>query len=201
MPSRPADATLLARRPDWLTAGTVRLLVLSVFVVAIEMIGPRMSRAEAAAVVLFGAGAIVAAVVWFTVVTRRLLGRFGLVDEQQRLTQAILVEVRRIGLPLLGLAFFLVWTFVYIAVWAVHPREAFGGLEPEPRFADFFYYAVSTAFTSPPEGIAATSRGARAATLIELLTALALLTAYVSSFADWRPGADRSQPEQSPPAT
>jgi hypothetical protein len=199
MPSRPADATLLARRPDWLTAGTVRLLVLSVFVVAIEMIGPRMSRADAAAVVLVGAGAVVAAAVWFTVVTRRLLGRFGLVDEQQRLTQAILVEVRRIGLPLLGLAFFLVWTFVYIAVWAVHPREAFGGLESEPRFADFFYYAVSTAFTSPPEGIAAASRGARAATLIELLTALALLTAYVSSFADWRPAGEGDAVEKPKP--
>jgi hypothetical protein len=80
--------------------------------------------------------------------------------------------------------------------WAVHPEEAFNGLGPgEPRFADFFYYAVSTAFTSPPEGIAAGSRGARAATLIELLTAVALLTTYVSSFVDWRPGAREADDE------
>jgi hypothetical protein len=78
--------------------------------------------------------------------------------------------------------------------------QPFGGLEAEPPFADFFYYAVATAFTSPPEGIAATSRGARAATLIELMTALALLTTYVSSFVDWRPGGAAGGVERPPPA-
>ena len=61
-------------------------------------------------------------------------------------------------------------------------------MSDEPRFADFFYYAVSTAFTSPPEGIAAGSRGTRSATMIELFTAIALLGAYVSSFVDWQRG-------------
>ncbi len=98
--------------------------------------------------------------------------------------------LRRIGLPLLGLAFFLVWTFVYIAVWWTHPHDAFRGLEAHPRFADFFYTAVSTAFVSPPGDILAHSRGARAATVIEMLTAFALVTAYASSFVDWhRPSA------------
>ena len=38
---------------------------------------------------------------------------------------------------------------------------------------------------SPPGDIFATSRGARAATLIEMITALALVTAYLSSFSDF----------------
>ena len=55
-----------------------------------------------------------------------------------------------------------------------------------PRFADFFYYAVSTAFISPPGDVLARSRGARSATMIEMLTAFALLTTYLASFVDWQ---------------
>src|SRR5438093_973408 len=54
----------------------------------------------------------------------------------------------------------------------------------------FFYYAVSTAFVSPPGDVLAHSRGARSATMIEMLSAFALLTAYLSSFVDWH----RSEP-------
>src|SRR5439155_10923484 len=93
--------------------------------------------------------------------------------------------LRRTGLPLFGLVFFLAWTLVYVALWAVHPHEAFRGLPDAHRFADFFYYAVSTAVISPPGDIFAHSRGARSATMIEMLTAFALLTAYLSSFVDW----------------
>ena len=39
-------------------------------------------------------------------------------------------------------------------------------------------------FTSPPEGIVAGSRGVRSATMIELFTALALISVYLSSFVD-----------------
>ena len=53
------------------------------------------------------------------------------------------------------------------------------------RFADFFYYAVTTAFAAPPGDLLAHSRGVRSATMIEMLTALALLAAYLSSFVDW----------------
>jgi len=77
----------------------------------------------------------------------------------RRATEAVVLLLRKLGLPMLGLAFFLFWTFVYLMLWAIHPDEAFKGLDPHPRFADFFYYAVSTAFTSPPEGIGAGSRG------------------------------------------
>ena len=82
-------------------------------------------------------------------------------------SNAILAELRRVGLPLPGLGSFLAWTFVCIGLWAVHPAEAFRGLGDTPRFADFFYYAVSTAFISPPG---------------------ALLTAYASSFVVWGRG-------------
>ena len=87
-------------------------------------------------------------------------------------------------MPLLGLAFFLAWTLVYLALWAIHPQEAFTGLGRAPRFADFFYYAVSTAFVSPPGDILAHSRGARSATMIEMLTGFGLLATYLASFAD-----------------
>ena len=61
------------------------------------------------------------------------------------------------------------------------------------RFADFFYYSVCTALISPPGDIFAASRGARSATMIEMLAAFALLTAYLSSFVDW-------QAREQPPA-
>jgi hypothetical protein len=104
---------------------------------------------------------------------------------------ATLGVLRHTGLPLLGLVFFLAWTILYIGLWWVRPNGAFTGLAAAPRFADFFYYAVSTGLISPPGDIVATSRGARAATLIEMISALALVTAYLSSFSDFlkrRPG-------------
>ena len=90
-----------------------------------------------------------------------------------------MLVLRRTGLPLLGLVFFLAWTVVYVALWAIHPEQAFTGLPDAPRFSDFFYYAVCTALISPPGDIFAASRGARSATMIEMLAAFALLTAYL----------------------
>jgi hypothetical protein len=185
-----------AGRPDWLSAGLVRLLLLSGFIVGIGMLSPRLDPDEAWLVVGVGVGATAIGALWFLVAAKRLAARLPFLEDSARVSDAILLELRQIGLPLLGLGFFLLWTFVYVALWAFHPDEAFKGLAEEPRFADFFYYAVSTAFTSPPEGIAAGSRGARSATMIELFTAVALLGAYVSSFVDWRRGADRrARPE------
>jgi hypothetical protein len=106
------------------------------------------------------------------------------------LGQAVLVALRHAGLVGLGTVFFLFWTFLYVALWWRHPHEAFTGLAPAPRFADFFYYAVSTAFISPPGDILAHSRGARSATMIEMMSGFALLAAYLSSFVDW--GASRA---------
>jgi len=158
---------------------------LSLFVVLVAMLRPRLTPGNAGWVSLIGALAAVVGAGAFLVATRRIALRLPLVDRSERVADAAFVVLRRLGLPLLGLAFFLLWTFVYIAVWWAHPEEAFRGLEPHPRFADFFYTSVSTAFVSPPGDIVAHSRGARAATVIEMLTAVALAGTYISSFVDW----------------
>ena len=75
----------------------------------------------------------------------------------------------------------------------------FDDLYTAPRwgYADALdYYAVSTAFISPPGDILAHSRGARSATMIEMMTGFALLAAYLSSFVDW--GATRVAGDEPP---
>jgi hypothetical protein len=191
---RPYDAVgLRSVRPGWLTAGLAKLAVLSVFIVLVGMFRPHLSRTSAAVSVAVAAALIVVAAAWFFGATRRLVRALPFVEAGERVTDAVLGELRRIGLPLLALGFFLAWTFVYIALWAVHPGDAFRGLGDHPRFADFFYYAVSTAFLSPPGDLIARSRGVRSATMIEMLTAFALLTTYASSFIDW--GHEREEAE------
>ncbi len=181
---------LVVPRPGWLTAGAIRLGLLSLFVVLVAMVRPRITPGNAGWVTLVGALAAVFGAAAFLVATRRIALRLPLVERSERVADAVFVLLRRLGLPLLGLAFFLLWTFVYIAVWWAHPQDAFRGLEPHPRFADFFYTAVSTAFVSPPGDIVAHSRGARAATVIEMLTAVALASTYLSSFVDWHRRSD-----------
>jgi len=186
MPLRPVDAIRIrAARSGWLTAGLAKLAVLSLFIVLVGMVRLHLTRTSATVSVIVAGVLTAAAVAWFLGAARRLARALPLLQAGERFTGAVLTELRRIGLPLLGLAFFLAWTFVYIALWAVHPGDAFRGLGDSPRFADFFYYAVTTAFISPPGDVFAHSRGARSATMIEMLTAFALLTAYVSSFVDW----------------
>ena len=192
MPLRPVDALRIRpARPGWFTAGLTKLAVLSLFIVLVGMFRPHLTRTSAAVSAIVAAALIVAAVAWFLGAARRLARALPFLQAGERLTDAVLTELRRVGLPLLGLAFFLAWTFVYIALWAVHPTDAFRGLGDTPRFADFFYYAVTTAFISPPGDVIAHSRGVRSATMIEMLTAFALLTAYASSFVDW----GRSEPQ------
>jgi hypothetical protein len=171
----------VAERPRWLTAGTIRLATLAAFVVAVGMIRSHLTRDLAWTRVGVGAGVAAAGAAVLLGATRRLGRHLSLPSAGE----AFLLVKRRIGLPLLGLAFFLAWTLVYVALWALHPGAAFRGLPGEPRFADFFYYAVCTAFVSPPGDVLAHSRGAPSATMIEMLTAFALLTAYLSSFVDW----------------
>jgi hypothetical protein len=197
MPLRPAEALRIrTARPRWFTAGLTTLAVLSLFIVLVGMFRPLLTRTSAAVSAIVAAVVILAALAWFLGAARRLAQALPILQTGGRYTGALLTEVRRVGLPLLGLAFFLAWTFVYIALWAVHPTEAFRGLGERPRFADFFYYAVTTAFISPPGDVLANSRGARSATMIEMMTAFALLTTYVSSFVDW--GRTEPPPETEP---
>ena len=160
------------------------MVVLIGAIVAIEMIPVRLTVERAWW--LFGVGLVAPIVVGVSfALLRRVEGRV-LLGSSARLTEAVTNGVRHVGLPLLGLAFFGFWTLVYIGLWAFNSTEAFGGVSERPRVADFFYYAVSTAFTSPPEGIVAGSRGVRSATMIELFTALALISLYLSSLVDWQ---------------
>jgi hypothetical protein len=185
LPSRGGATGLGEVRPGWLTAGGIRLALLCLFIVAIEMLRPHLSPHSAGWVAVAGAVAVALGGAVFVGATRRLAERLPFLTGSQRLADAAVLQLRRIGLPLLGLLFFLFWTFVYLALWAVHPDDAFRGLGSQPRFADFFYYAVSTALISPPGDILAHSRGVRAATMIEMLTGFGVLTAYLSSFMDW----------------
>jgi hypothetical protein len=186
---RPHHFDLAVPRPGWLTAGAIRLALLSLFVILVAMLRPRLTPDNAGWVVLGGAAAALAFAGILLIATRRA-AQVPSASATGRVTEAIFLTLRRIGLPVLALAFFLVWTFVYIGVWWASPEDAFRGLEPEPRFADFFYTAVSTAFVAPPGDIVAHSRGARAATVIEMMTAFALITAYASTFIDWHRRSD-----------
>jgi hypothetical protein len=171
-----------------LPSSMVRLGLLCLCIVAIGMIRPRISD-ESAGWVLVAAGLIVVGfAVAFFVATRRVASHLPLMAGSFRIVDAILVLVRRTGLPLLALGFFLFWTFVYLGLWWYRPEDSFEGIGvgEDPRFADFFYYAVMVALTSPPEGIVPLSRGVRSATMIEILTGLALLTTYVSTLFEFR---------------
>ena len=181
VPVRPSlPSVRLAERPSFLTVGTTRLVLLCGVIVAIGMIPGRLTPYAAGWVSLGGlVGIPLAIAVPFLASVRALARRLPLAT-------AALRAVNHLGLVGLGAAFFLVWTFVYLALWWRHPHEAFAGLAAAPRFADFFYYAVSTAFISPPGDILGHSRGVRSATMIEMLTGFALLAVYLSSFVDWQ---------------
>src|SRR5688572_7728972 len=123
---------LVVPRPGWLTAGAVKLGLLSLFVVLVAMLRPRLTPGNAGWVTLAGAFAAVVGAACFLVVTRRIalqlplparsgageaatfapgrLRRAYAAGRTERVTDAVFVVLRRMGLPLLGLAFFLVWT-------------------------------------------------------------------------------------------
>src|SRR5690348_7168869 len=100
---RQLPATLEAARPGWLTAGAVRLGVLCAFIVAIEMLRPRLSPHSAGLVAAAGAIAVVAGAVFFVGAARRLAVHLPFLTRSQRITDAAILQLRRIGLPLLGL--------------------------------------------------------------------------------------------------
>jgi hypothetical protein len=163
-----------------------KLIVLCGFIVIVAMLSPRLSPAAAGWVALVGAAAVIAGAIVFTVIARGVQ-HLGATSTGFAIAETLLATLRRLGLPILALGFFLLWTFVYLGVYWYHPADAFTGLVnngQDPRFSDFFYYAVMTAFISPPNDIIAASRGARSGTLIEMLTGLSLLATYLSSLVD-----------------
>ena len=195
------------RLPSVVRGAGLRLISVCLAVWAVGMLSPRLTPHQAGVTVLVGAGAVVGLVVLLGAGTRSILRRLriGFVDRGVAAAEALLVLVRSIGLLVLSLGFFLFWTLVYLGVWWWRPGGAFTGIGPHPYFSDFFYYAVSTAFISPPGDILARSRGARTATMVEIVTGAALLSVYLASFVDLRPpGAVQKEagasPEPVPPS-
>jgi hypothetical protein len=177
-----------ARLPAVIRGAGLRLLSVCLAVWAVGMLSPRVTPHEAGVTVVVGVAIVIGLVVLLGAGTRRILRRLriGFVDRGVAAAEALLVLVRSIGLLVLSLGFFLFWTLVYLGVWWWHPASAFTGLDPHPYFSEFFYYAVSTAFISPPGDILAHSRGARTATMVEIVTGAALLSVYLASFVDLR---------------
>jgi hypothetical protein len=183
---------LPARLPEVVRGAGLRLISVCIAVWAVGMLSPRVTPHQAGVVVVVGVAAVIGLVVLLGAGTRRILRRLQIpfVDRGVAAAEALLVLVRSIGLLVLSLGFFLFWTLIYLGVWWWHPASAFTGLEPHPYFSEFFYYAVSTAFISPPGDLLAHSRGARTATMVEIVTGAALLSVYLASFVDLRaPGA------------
>jgi hypothetical protein len=168
-------------------AGAIRLLAACLAIWGLGMLSPQIDRDRAIIVLIVGWGVIAAAVLVLVLGTQRVLARLDvpLLGAGVARAAALLLALRRVGLVLLALAFFLFWTLIYIGVWRAHPAGAFRGLPGTPTFSDFFYYSVSTGFISPPGDITAASKGARTATMIELLTGTAALAAYLGSFLDF----------------
>jgi hypothetical protein len=189
------------RLPGSVRAGGVRLLGACLAIWALGMFSPQIDRGAADIVLIAGWGFILGGLLVLAVGTQRVLQRLDipLLGAGVARAAALVLALRRVGLVLLALAFFLFWTLIYIGVWRSHPSAAFHGLPRTPTFSDFFYYAVSTGFVSPPGDIIAASRGARTATMIELLTGTAALAAYLGSFLEFGPGATTAMTEQ--PAT
>src|SRR5438128_10520531 len=114
MPLRPADAIRIrASRPGWLTAGLTKLAVLSLFIVLVGMVRLHLTRTGAAVSAIAAAALTAVAIAWFLGAARRVARALPFLHAGERFTDAVLTELRRVGLPLLGLAFFLAWTFVY----------------------------------------------------------------------------------------
>jgi hypothetical protein len=170
----------MAERPQFLTTGLIRLGLLCAVIVGIGMLPGHLTPTKAGVIALVGLVALpIAIAIPFLASVRVLAARLPVAAASLRV-------VNQYGLVALGTGFFLFWTFVYLGLWWRHPHEAFTGLGPRPRFADFFYTSVSTAFISPPGDILAHSRGARSATMIEMMTGFALVAVYLSSFVDWQ---------------
>jgi hypothetical protein len=200
---RASSFSLLAaeRLPGRVRGGGLRLLGACLAIWGLGMLSPKIDPDTAVVVLIVGWGAIAAALLVLALGTQRVLSRLDvpLLGAGVARAAALLLALRRVGLVLLALAFFLFWTLIYIGVWRWHPHGAFRGLPHTPTFADFFYYAVSTGFISPPGDITAASKGARTATMIELLTGTAALAAYLGSFLDF--GTTAAKAAEAPPTT
>src|SRR4051812_49796515 len=124
----PPEVAPAGSRPRWLTSGLLTLALLCALIVLVGMLSPRLGRTAAGVTFLCGLGLLLLAAAFFVGATRRLAARFAVLSGAHAAADAAVVQLRRIGLPLLGLGFFLAWTFVFIGFWWTHPDTAVTGL-------------------------------------------------------------------------
>ena len=162
----------------------LRLLAACGCLWVLGMLPLRLSNGRADVIIAVGWLVVLALVASLGFGAHRVFGRLDILalGSTAARTMAVFYALRRIGFVLLAMGFFLFWTLVYIGIWRWWEHGSFTGLSGHPYFSDFFYYAVSTGFISPPGDIIAASRGARTATMTELLTGTAALAVYLGSF-------------------
>jgi hypothetical protein len=116
-----------------------------------------------------------------------------IVGTNVRAVEGSLQLVRRAGVALPALVFFIFWALVYMLIWSRSPAAcaadpavacggAFWGAGADPSFGDFVYLSVNMAFANPVPDLMARSQVAKAAATLEVLTGIGLATLYASSF-------------------
>ncbi len=118
------------RLPGRVRAGGVRLLGACLAFWGLGMLSPEIDRDRAIVVLIVGWGVIAAGLLVLALGTQRVLHRLDvpLLGAGVARAAALVLALRRVGLVLLALAFFLFWTLIYIGVWRAHPEGAFRGL-------------------------------------------------------------------------
>lgn len=81
---------------------------------------------------------------------------------------------------LVGVAFLLSWTFMYLLIWSLE-SGAFSGLAPRPRLGEFLFISASGALGGTPEGVRALGAWSQAALTVEPLSFVVLVGVFVAS--------------------
>src|SRR5204863_8399157 len=100
LPAARFDPITQADHPNWLSAGLVRLLVLCAFIVLVEMLRPHLSPHSAGLIAIGGAVAVLVGAALFVGAARRLAAHLAFLSGSQRMADALVLQLRRIGLPL-----------------------------------------------------------------------------------------------------
>lgn len=190
--------------------GRFALMAVVLTVLILLPLRPSPQTAEWVSIVLIALGAAVA--IGALTLLRRLLARLialdgdtisllagrvviavPLVGDNVRVFEGSLRLVRRAGVALPALVFFVFWALVYMLIWSQQPGAcpadpavgcsgAFWGAVGDPSFGDFVYMSVNMAFANPVPDLIAHAQAAKAAATLEVLSGIGLATLYASSF-------------------
>lgn len=111
----------------------------------------------------------------------------------QRSIELVWQVLRRMGVLLPALGFFVFWALIYIAIWSWDPaacspdpalacKGSFGGLGTQPVFGDFLYYAINMAFANPVPDVLGRSRLVHALNMVEVMSGIGLASLYAGAF-------------------